>query len=92
MKTINYSLGAPAPLHPAEPISSSQNSTLSWSIGARLDLGQVGYYYDRFARAAKKVVVDIDTAEIKKMTDRKMKIDVPVVSDAGSFHCPDSQL
>jgi acetolactate synthase-1/2/3 large subunit len=59
-----------------------QNSDFILTIGARLDLAQVGYSYHNFARRAKKVVVDIDEAEIKKM---KMDIDVPVCSDAKAF-------
>jgi len=59
-----------------------QNSDFILTIGARLDLAQIGYNYSNFARMAKKVVVDIDETEIKKM---KMKIDVPVCSDAKAF-------
>jgi acetolactate synthase-1/2/3 large subunit len=39
-----------------------QNSDLLLSIGARLDYGQTGYNRASFARAARKVVVDIDAA------------------------------
>lgn len=59
-----------------------QNSDFILAIGARLDLPQVGFDYPHFAPHAKKVVVDIDGCEIKKMG---MKIDVPVVSDAKIF-------
>lgn len=59
-----------------------QNSDFLLVLGARLDLGQTGYEHKSFARAAHKVVVDIDPAEIKKLD---MTIDVPVVADAGSF-------
>lgn len=59
-----------------------QNSDFILTIGARLDLAQVGFNYNNFARMAKKVIVDIDETEIKKM---KMKIDVPVCSDAKAF-------
>ena len=62
-----------------------QNSDFIIVIGARMDLAQVGYNYDGFARNAKKVVVDIDPAEIKKMISRNMKIDIPVVADAKLF-------
>ena len=51
-------------------------------IGARLDLGQTAYTHANFARGAVKIMVDIDAAEIHKM---QMKIDVPVISDAGDF-------
>jgi len=62
-----------------------QNSDFILVLGARLDLAQVGYYYDKFARSAKKTIVDIALAEIKKMSSRNMKIDVPVVSDVNTF-------
>lgn len=59
-----------------------QNSDLLMSIGARLDLCQVGHNYSNFARAAKKVIVDIDRYELYKI---KTYIDVPVPADAGVF-------
>ncbi|MFC2038930.1 thiamine pyrophosphate-binding protein [Chloroflexota bacterium] len=59
-----------------------QNSDCILVLGARLDLGQTGYDHGNFARAAQKIMVDIDAAEIKKMD---MKIDVPVCADAGDF-------
>jgi acetolactate synthase-1/2/3 large subunit len=59
-----------------------QNADLILIIGARLDLPQVGHNYSNFARAARKVVVDIDENEIKKIDT---KIDVPIVSGAGEF-------
>ena len=59
-----------------------QNADLIMVIGARLDLPQVGHNYPNFARAARKVVVDIDENEIKKIDT---KIDVPIVSGAGEF-------
>lgn len=59
-----------------------QNSDLIITIGARLDLAQVGFDYKNFARGAKKVIVDIDPAEIKKL---KMHVDVPILSDAKFF-------
>lgn len=59
-----------------------QNSDFILTIGARLDLPQVGHSYANFARAAKKVIVDIDESEIRKI---ETKIDVPVVADAKDF-------
>jgi len=59
-----------------------QNADLIITIGARLDLAQTGYNYKNFAPLAKKVVVDIDPFEIKKL---KMWIDVPVHADAKLF-------
>ncbi|MCE5336659.1 MAG: thiamine pyrophosphate-binding protein [Desulfobacteraceae bacterium] len=48
-------------------------------IGARLDLGQTGYNHRNFARGARKVIVDADEAEIRKMD---MDIEVPICADA----------
>ena len=59
-----------------------QNSDFILIIGARLDFGQTGYNHKNFARAAKKVIVDIDPNEIKKLD---MPINVPIYSDAKVF-------
>lgn len=59
-----------------------QNSDWILTIGARLDFGQTGYNHNNFARAAKKIVVDIDPAEINKTS---MPINVPVCVDAKAF-------
>jgi acetolactate synthase-1/2/3 large subunit len=59
-----------------------QNSDWLLSLGARLDYGQTGYAHENFARAAQKIIVDIDPSEIGKM---KMPIEVPVCADAGNF-------
>jgi len=59
-----------------------QNSDFILSIGARLDFGQTGYNHKNFARAAKKVMVDIDPNEIKKLD---MPIEIPICCDAKMF-------
>lgn len=59
-----------------------QKSDLLITIGARLDLVQIGYDYRRFAPEAKKVIVDIDENEIRKIDT---VIELPVVADAGDF-------
>ena len=59
-----------------------QNSDLILVLGSRLDLAQTGYNHKNFAPFAKKIVVDIDLAEIKKM---KTKVDLPVRSDVKAF-------
>jgi acetolactate synthase-1/2/3 large subunit len=59
-----------------------QNCDFIMVIGARLDLVQTGYNHKNFARAARKVVVDIDAAEIAKL---KMDIDLPICADAADF-------
>jgi len=59
-----------------------QNSDLLISIGARLDFAVTGFDQSKFARAAKKIVVDIDAGEIAKL---KMQVDLPVCNDARVF-------
>lgn len=59
-----------------------QNSDLFISIGARMNLLQTGYNFDSFARAAKKIMVDIDENELKKINVRP---DLSIVSDAKKF-------
>lgn len=47
---------------------SIQNSDLLIAIGTRLSIPQIGYDHKDFARNAKKVIVDIDKAELNKKT------------------------
>jgi acetolactate synthase I/II/III large subunit len=58
-----------------------QNSDLLLSIGCRLSLRQTGYAFPAVARAAYKIVVDIDPAELAKPTifpDAKVCCDAKV--------------
>lgn len=59
-----------------------QNADWILTLGARLDLGQTGYSHANFARAARKVIVDVDAAEIGKF---RGDVAVPIVADAGDF-------
>lgn len=59
-----------------------QNSDLLLSIGARLDIRTIGFTYKAFARAAYKIMVDIDINEIKKPI---LSIDLPINFDAKDF-------
>ncbi|MBT3666343.1 MAG: thiamine pyrophosphate-binding protein, partial [Opitutae bacterium] len=59
-----------------------QNSDLVLSIGSRLSVPQVGYNFPLFAREAKKIIVDIDLAELKKPS---LKPDIPIQADAREF-------
>ena len=59
-----------------------QNSDFFLSIGARLNLLQTGYNFDGFARCAKKIMVDIDSNELRKINVRP---DIPICADAGRF-------
>lgn len=67
-----------------------QNSDLLLCIGTRNNIRQVSYNWQSFARNAKKVVVDIDSAELKKPT---LVPDLAINSDAKYFlEVLDSQL
>jgi acetolactate synthase-1/2/3 large subunit len=59
-----------------------QNCDLLVSIGSRNNIRQISYNCDDFARAATKIVVDIDEAELKKPT---IIPDLPIHADAGDF-------
>jgi acetolactate synthase-1/2/3 large subunit len=72
-------IGRPGSIGQRAANFAQQNSDLILILGARLDLGQTGYNHRNFAPAAKKVVVDVDPAEIQKLD---MKIDIPICADA----------
>ena len=59
-----------------------QTSDLFISIGARLDYGQTAYNHANFAKNAKRVIIDIDETEIRKLD---MKLEVNLASDATIF-------
>jgi acetolactate synthase-1/2/3 large subunit len=75
-------VGRPGSIAPRGANFALQNSDLLISIGARLDMALVGYSHRNLARCAKKVIVDIDPAEIAKLD---MEIDVKVPFDAKPF-------
>jgi acetolactate synthase-1/2/3 large subunit len=60
-----------------------QNADWLLAIGARLDHGQIAYRPDLFARAARKYVVDVDPAELNKLS--AMKLELAITADAGAF-------
>lgn len=59
-----------------------QNSDFLLAIGVRLDFAITGYAPDKLARAAHKVVVDIDRAELKKLDPY---VQMPICADAKEF-------
>lgn len=59
-----------------------QNADLVLVLGCRLNIRQISYNYDAFARAAKLVMVDIDAAELGKPT---LNVDMPVHADLADF-------
>ncbi len=58
-----------------------QNADLILALGTRLDTHETGSRLDHFAREARKIVVDIDAAELEKYGRRGMQVDVPIHAD-----------
>lgn len=75
-------VGRPGPVAPRGANFSLQNSDFLLSVGARLDMVVVGYAPKNFARAAYKVMVDIDGAELQKMKDA---VSLAICADAKAF-------
>jgi acetolactate synthase-1/2/3 large subunit len=59
-----------------------QNCDFLLALGVRLDFAITGYAPERLARAAHKVMVDIDPAELAKL---RPYIDQPIAADASAF-------
>ena len=59
-----------------------QNSDCLLIVGARLDRPSTAYSYKNFARDAKKILIDVDSAELGKFD---IPIDVPICADAAEF-------
>lgn len=59
-----------------------QNSDFLLILGCRLNIRLVSYNWEKFARHAFKIMVDVDAAELKKPT---LKIDLPVHADLKDF-------
>jgi acetolactate synthase-1/2/3 large subunit len=74
-----FYVGRPGSIGQRPANFAQQNSDFILIIGARLDLGQTGYNHPNFAKSAKKVIFDIDPAEIRKL---EMTVDVPICADA----------
>lgn len=59
-----------------------QNADLVVIIGCRLNIRQISYNWSSFARHARKVMIDVDAAELSKPT---LSIDVPIQADLRDF-------
>ena len=77
-----YYAGRPGAIGQRGANFTQQNADCMMVLGSRLDLPQTAFSHENFARAASKVVVDIDATEIAKLN---MPIDVPVCADAAEF-------
>ena len=77
-----YNLGKPGTVAPRYSNFTMQNADLILAIGTRLDPSMIGYDPEDFAPNAKKVIVDIDQAELEKF---EFNIEVKVVADATVF-------
>ena len=62
-------VGRPGPMAPRGANFTLQNSDWLLALGARLDLVVTGYAPRTSPAAAKKIMVDIDAAELRKMGD-----------------------
>jgi acetolactate synthase-1/2/3 large subunit len=90
-------IGKPGTMAPRGVNFALQNADLLLILGARVDSTITGFAPERLARGARKVMVDIDPAELAKL---KPHIDIPICADAlkflrallhraHSFSCPD---
>jgi len=77
-----YFAGRPGSVAARGANFTQQNADWIMVLGARLDMPQVAFSHKNFARAARKILVDVDAHEIAKF---EMSIDVPVNSDVRDF-------
>jgi acetolactate synthase-1/2/3 large subunit len=75
-------IGKPGTVAPRGVNFALQNADLLLVIGARLDFTITGYAPERLARGAKKIMVDIDPAEIAKLAEY---LELGICCDAGEF-------
>ncbi|MFA0816579.1 MAG: thiamine pyrophosphate-binding protein [Anaerofustis sp.] len=59
-----------------------QNSDLLISFACRMNIRQISYNWENFAKGAYKIAVDIDNAELQKPT---LNIDMPIHADIKEF-------
>lgn len=74
--------GRPGSIAPRWANFTLQNCDLLIVLGSRLDMALTAYNHENFAPHAKKIIVDIDLAEIEKL---QMDITLPVVADVKEY-------
>ena len=74
--------GSPGSIAPRGANFALQNADWLLAIGARLDMAMIGYAPEKLARAAYKIMVDIDEHEINKLGGA---INLPIRADAKEF-------
>lgn len=75
-------MGSPGTLAPRGANFAMQNSDFLLIVGARMDVAVAGWTRTEFARGAYKVMVDVDSAELSKLSGI---VAMPICADAGSF-------
>ncbi len=76
------SMGMPGSIASRSANFALQNSDLLLVLGARLDMALIAYAPEKLARSAKKIMVNIDRAEMQKMSS---VLDMQVVADVRTF-------
>lgn len=77
-----YNFGKPGMVAPRYSNFALQDSDLVIAIGTRLDPAMIGYDPDDFAPHSKKVIVDVDAAELNKF---QFAVEKKIVADGTSF-------
>ena len=77
-----YYAGRPGAIGQRGANFTQQNADCLMIIGSRMDRPQTAFSHRNLARAAAKIMVDVDAAELGKM---QTEIDVAVWADAGAF-------
>lgn len=77
-----FFIGRPGGVAPRGVNFALQNSDFLLSIGSRIDNTITGYAPERLARGAKKAMVDVDAAELRKL---EKYLELPVCADARAF-------
>ena len=75
-------LGRPGTVAPRGTNFALQNSDFLLTVGSRIDFTITGYAPERLARAAKRVLVDVDPAELGKL---EKYATLSICADAGAF-------